>query len=457
MVSVVVPVYNGEKYLRECIESVLNQTYLDVQLVLVDDKSPDRSIEIEREYAQAYPNRVKLIELEENKGIGNACNTGIRWADGEYIIFLGDDDWLDLDLCEKMVQGAKENKSDLVCVPKKGWIGEKSVLYRTMPKWCLGDMTLEKKRAAIVCLANDLGFTYIGMFKKDLFCKNKMEYVDIIPDDIPMHPFFFAYAEYASMVEGSFYNYRIHGESIAHQKNGELYLNIHKAALLMRDRFMDRNLYGALKEEVDFAFILAGYYFTIFNCLARYDEPPVGLMYKMRELVQETVPGYAENYYIPLFWDRWKLELLLANDKSPEELVERFPDCDAFLDMSHDGTLKDIFGEWEFDVYMSGERKEQMQRMAQYLNLEGKDSCFLLKTGLESMLGQKILEMFALPETDGSVEEGQNLVVFSQNNEILQYARRKNCKVLELLPYLRSKMEPENYLKSAEMVIEREI
>ena len=65
MVSVIVPVYNGEKYLRECIESVLNQTYQDVQLVLVDDKSPDNSIVIEREYAQAYPNRVKLIELEE--------------------------------------------------------------------------------------------------------------------------------------------------------------------------------------------------------------------------------------------------------------------------------------------------------------------------------------------------------------------------------------------------------
>ena len=90
MVSVIVPVYNGEKYLRECIESILNQTYQDVQLVLVDDKSPDNSIVIEREYAQAYPNRVKLIELEENKGIGNALNTGVDAADGEYFMVYGD-------------------------------------------------------------------------------------------------------------------------------------------------------------------------------------------------------------------------------------------------------------------------------------------------------------------------------------------------------------------------------
>lgn len=452
MVSVIVPVYNGEKYLRECIESALNQTYLDVQLVLVDDKSPDHSIEIEREYAQAYPNRVKLIELEENKGIGNACNTAIREADGEYLIFMGDDDWLDLDLCEKVMEKAKEEDCDLVCVPKKNWIKKKSILCRTMPKWCLGEMTLEKKRAALVHLANDGGFVYIGAIKKDLFLKNNLKYVDIVPDDIPLHPFYFAYAGHVGMVEGSYFNYRIHEKSMAHQKNGELYLGIHKAALLMRRRFMERGLYEEVKEEVDFAFILSGYYFTIFNCLARYDEPPVGLMHEMREMMREMLPGYADNYYIPLFWERWKLELLLANDKSPEELVERFPDCDAFLDMSHDGTLKDIFGEWEFDVYLSGERKEQMQRMAQYLSLEGKGSCFLLKTGSESALGQKILEMFALPEADGSVEKNQNVVVFSLNDKVRQYAREKNCKVLELLPYLKSRMLPEVFLKAVGII-----
>lgn len=220
MVSVIVPVYNGEKYLRECIESVLNQTYQDVQLVLVDDKSPDNSIVIEREYAQAYPNRVKLIELEENKGIGNALNTGVDAADGEYFMVYGDDDWLDLDLCEKAMRVAEENDSDLVCVPKKGWIRGKSVLYRTMPEWCLGDMTLEKRRAAIVHLANDAAFVYIGAIKKEFFVQNDLRYLDIIPDDIPLHPLYFAYAKHIGMIEGSYYNYRIHDASMAHQKMG---------------------------------------------------------------------------------------------------------------------------------------------------------------------------------------------------------------------------------------------
>lgn len=449
MVSVIVPVYNGEKYLRECIESVLNQTYQDVQLVLVDDKSPDNSIVIEREYAQAYPNRVKLIELEENKGIGNALNTGVDAADGEYFMVYGDDDWLDLDLCEKAMRVAEENDSDLVCVPKKGWIRGKSVLYRTMPEWCLGDMTLEKRRAAIVHLANDAAFVYIGAIKKEFFVQNDLRYLDIIPDDIPLHPLYFAYAKHIGMIEGSYYNYRIHDASMAHQKNGELYLNIHKAAVLMRERFMERNLYGELKEEVDFCFILAGYYYTIFNCLARYDNPPVELMHKVRDLVHEMVPEYAENYYIPLFWDRWKLELLLANDKSPEKLVEQFPDCDAFLDMSHDGALKGIFGEWEFDKYISGEHKEQVQKMVQYLSLQEKGSYFLWKSPTESPLCQKILEMLPLPEIDGGAEQNRNLVVFSKNDKVGQYAEEKNCKVVELLPYLKSGMEPEVYLKAA--------
>ncbi|MCM1234996.1 MAG: glycosyltransferase [Ruminococcus flavefaciens] len=87
MISIIIPVYNGEKYLRECIESVLNQTYSNVELILVDDKSPDNSIEIEKEYAAAYPDKIKLIALDENKGTGNALNRGIDAAQGVLAVF----------------------------------------------------------------------------------------------------------------------------------------------------------------------------------------------------------------------------------------------------------------------------------------------------------------------------------------------------------------------------------
>lgn len=359
MISVIIPVYNGEKYLKKCVESVLNQTYTNIQIILVDDNSPDNSLEIEQEYARAYPDKIKLTALKENRGIGNAVNIGIEAADGKYLLLLGDDDWLDTDVCEKTMQEAAVHDSDLVVVPKKGWIQEKSVLYRSIPQWCFGEMNLQKKKAALVHLANDQGFVYIGIIKKSLFSEHKLKYTDILPDDIPMHPFFVAYAEHIGFIEDSCYNYRIHEASLAHQKNTLLYLTIHEAALLMRENFIKRNLYEIYKEEVDFMFVLGGYYYTIFNCLARYDERPLELMNQMKDMMQELLPEYDKNAYIPLLWEKWKLEILKANDQSPERLVECFPNCDMFLDMSHDGTLKEIFGDWSVEEKKAIEEKRQ--------------------------------------------------------------------------------------------------
>ena len=86
MISVVIGIYNGEKYLSDCIDSVLAQTFEEVQIVLVDDKSSDRSLCIAQEYASRHPGKIKLIAQEENRGAGNTWNTGIQAADGEYVL-----------------------------------------------------------------------------------------------------------------------------------------------------------------------------------------------------------------------------------------------------------------------------------------------------------------------------------------------------------------------------------
>lgn len=95
-----------------------------------------------------------------------------------------------------------------------------------------------------------------------------------------------------------------------------------------------------------------------------------------------------------------------------------------------------------------------MQKMVQYLSLQEKGSYFLWKSPTESPLCQKILEMLPLPEIDGGAEQNRNLVVFSKNDKVGQYAEEKNCKVVELLPYLKSGMEPEVYLKAAGIIKE---
>ena len=92
-VSIIIPVYNVENYLPKCLESVLGQTYADLEIICVDDGTPDRSAAVILSYAEK-DRRINLIS-QENQGLSGARNTGIRSATGKYIIFLDGDDWIE--------------------------------------------------------------------------------------------------------------------------------------------------------------------------------------------------------------------------------------------------------------------------------------------------------------------------------------------------------------------------
>ena len=113
-VSVVIPVYNVENYLRESLDCVVNQTLRDIEIICVDDGSKDSSLEILQEYAQK-DSRVKIL-TQQNQFAGVARNNGLKIATGEYIIFLDSDDIFDLQMLEKMYYRAVETSADVtVC------------------------------------------------------------------------------------------------------------------------------------------------------------------------------------------------------------------------------------------------------------------------------------------------------------------------------------------------------
>ena len=89
--SIIVPVYNVEKYVKKCLESIVNQTYRDYEVIIVNDGSTDGSIRIVNQFIEEDPNRIRLIN-QQNKGLGGARNTGLENALGEYIVYLDSDD-----------------------------------------------------------------------------------------------------------------------------------------------------------------------------------------------------------------------------------------------------------------------------------------------------------------------------------------------------------------------------
>ena len=110
--SIVIPVFNTEKYLRRCIDSVLAQTYFNIEIILIDDGSTDSSGEICDFYA-AIDKRIKVFH-QNNKGVSVARNNGISNASGEYILFVDSDDWLELDMLETMLINVNRTKHQLI-------------------------------------------------------------------------------------------------------------------------------------------------------------------------------------------------------------------------------------------------------------------------------------------------------------------------------------------------------
>lgn len=119
LVSVIVPVYNVEKYLRECLDSVVNQTYKKLEIILVDDGSTDNSGKICDEYAEwvnSLENEMHIkVVHKRNGGLSDARNSGLEYASGDWFFFVDSDDYISLNVIEVFLKLAKENRSDLVC------------------------------------------------------------------------------------------------------------------------------------------------------------------------------------------------------------------------------------------------------------------------------------------------------------------------------------------------------
>ena len=120
IVSIVIPVYNVEKYLNDCLLSVRKQTYKSIEIIIVDDKSPDRSIDIAQKHA-AEDTRVKIYSHERNKKLGAARNTGMLMANGKYIMFLDSDDIYPLDAVANMLMAIEQRQADMI-IGKMGWL-----------------------------------------------------------------------------------------------------------------------------------------------------------------------------------------------------------------------------------------------------------------------------------------------------------------------------------------------
>lgn len=118
LISIIVPVYNVEKYLKRCIESIINQTYQNLEIILVDDGSTDNSLKL-CNYYKTKDKRIKVIH-QSNRGLSSARNSGLKESNGDYICFVDSDDWINLNFVKVLFETSQNTNSQIVeCKTKK--------------------------------------------------------------------------------------------------------------------------------------------------------------------------------------------------------------------------------------------------------------------------------------------------------------------------------------------------
>ena len=224
-VSIIIPVYNVEKYLEKCVESARNQTLQDIEIILVDDESPDNCPRMCDEYAR-QDTRIKVVH-KKNGGLGLARNSGLEVATGEYVTFLDSDDFVDLFTYEHLYSLAIKNKLDAIYYKFKRFTNLEDVIVckknADITEFCgegIKDLMLDiiasepsaKVDHKIACSS------CTAMYRMELIKQNHVRFHserELISEDLIFNLDYLKYTQRVAFNDGEYYHYRVNPASLS--------------------------------------------------------------------------------------------------------------------------------------------------------------------------------------------------------------------------------------------------
>lgn len=317
--SVIVPVYNmmaGGK-LQNCLDSLMRQDVEDMEVIAVDDKSTDDSLQLLKSYSARYGERFVTVASPENKRQGGAKNIGLRHAKGEWIGFIDSDDWIAGDMFSKLLARAEETGADVV--------GCDYLLTDTIGKET--GIVQENNTAQQTGLLDDArykelllkpGSMVIKIYKRSIFAENhiffpeKMFYEDNAIGVLPL-----LYAKRFERVPEPLYFYYQNPGSTVHTISLERCEDRIKAAEIYGKECRERGFYSKYPKEIDYKIFELGYRNTLFSYLQAVKLPSMAFLRRLREFVKDTVPDYADNPYFEEHLDEETKKLVRMHLSSP--------------------------------------------------------------------------------------------------------------------------------------------
>lgn len=291
-VSIIVPVYNVEKYLDKCLDSLVNQTLKDIEIIIVNDGTKDNSQQIIDVYHKRYPKKIKSY-IKDNGGLSSARNYGIKKASGEYIAFVDSDDYVDTQMYELMYNKAKENEFDIVCCDfneiRKG---------KPVPCSCHIEKDILNKDEVKNSMVNFYPSAWNKIYNNTLLRKTQIQFKENIWfEDVEFIYRLLPYVSTIGTIHKYLYQYLIRDGSITTTSDMRIYHYIDNWNGLL-SFYKKNDLYDEYKEILEYNYVRY-LYATFIKTATKFNKRDFNKAVKYAILnVEKNFPNYKRNVYI---------------------------------------------------------------------------------------------------------------------------------------------------------------
>ncbi len=319
--SIIVPVYNmvADNKLDFCMKSLLAQTFQDYEIIVVDDKSTDNSLEVLRQYEKEYPDKIKVIASPNNRRQGGAKNLGLRAASGEWLGFVDSDDWIAPDYYEKLFAKAQETGADIVgcnyCI-KYTQDFEPEEVVRSYYAELEGEMTEDKYREAILCP----GSMVTKIYKRSIFYDNGIWFPEyMFYEDNSAGVLSMLYCKHFAYVDEPLYYCYQNGAAKEWRANVQRCNDRLKSMEILLAECYKRGFLEEYPEELEYRFTENFYINTLFMYMHQvpFFKRRASYVRLIRDGIMAYYPEYASNAYFEEKKDDEVKKLTAMHCKSP--------------------------------------------------------------------------------------------------------------------------------------------
>lgn len=210
LISIIIPVYNVEKYIEKCLTSIMNQTYKNIEIIIINDGSTDKSLNVLKKVS-CHDNRINIIDIENN-GVSNARNLGIENSNGKYLIFVDSDDWVETNYVELLVKHVKEYNAEIAsCSYDNSETKVNKIISNSI------EIVSEKKELYNYLLLNEnfSGYLWNKIFDAEIIRHHNIKFDKElhINEDLVFICEYLKYTKYAVLIKDKLYHYIIRKNS----------------------------------------------------------------------------------------------------------------------------------------------------------------------------------------------------------------------------------------------------